>query len=362
MASRLTILVLLAAACSVALAGAVGVASKPSGDGAFGSLLARKRPIITGCLAECGAGEQSCVTDCQVCVEKNVCGDLANCTICRDEARETKKLFEAQGNNSVLGDSGGAPLVHEGFRQQMMRAQLQSLEGHRRLRSSRKSVLEAQRLAEWAVEEHKEELDKLRATREEVDKNDKNKDRWLSRARSKLNGTREEVTALEKQLRQKKQKLNHIERRLERRRVAAIGGDISQASKMAREIVATTRVIRRISWQIRKLERELEKREDVQRKEETDVKWFKKGLVDRGVRMARDMHEQVKNLRAMKANEKVYRQQLRSAKQDYRNAVNLTRNFTHEVRHLETELEENPMPSFVPSELQAVDDEQQQQR
>mmetsp|Transcript_78398 Transcript_78398/g.199304 ORF Transcript_78398/g.199304 Transcript_78398/m.199304 type:complete len:364 (-) Transcript_78398:49-1140(-) len=362
MASRLAIFVLLATACSVALAGAVGVASKPSGDGAFGSLLARKRPIITGCLAECGAGEQSCVTDCQVCVEKNVCGDLANCKICRDEARETKKRFEAQGNNSVLGDSGGAPLVHEGIRQLMMRAQLQSLEGHRRLRSSRTSVLEAQRLAEWAVEERKEELDKLRATRAEVDNNDKNKEMWLSRATLKLNGTREEVTALEKELRQKKKELNRLERRVEKRRVAAIGGDISQASQMASEIVATTRVIRRMKWQIKELEKEVEKKEDVQRKEENDVKWFKKGLVDRGLRMARDMKEQVKSLKAMKANEKVYRQQLRSARQDYRNAVNLTRNFTHEVRRLETELEENPMPSFVPAELQALDDEQRQQQ
>lgn len=338
-----------AAASAVAVLAAVAAALHPPN----GALLSRQRLIVTGCLKECGPSEQSCVTQCQVCVEQHSCPSLGHrlCGSCLEEARAERRLYKDMiGDAKIVGDSGGAPLVHEGIRQDLYGVQLQSLTGHRTLRMARRDVLAAQRLQEWAVAQRLDEIQRLKDKEDQMEKLHESKRRWLHRSTSSVNVTRAEVKALEEDIKARSQQKKQIDKKIEDLQ-ANIAGGSAQATAQAADLVTWTRVSRRLQWHISERSKELKLKKMQLEREEEEAEWFEHGLKKEGVKMARDVKKQAEHVKHMRESEEEYRKQVRDAKTRYQLAFKALKKLNKEERRYKKELQKNPMPRFGPPDF-----------
>eukprot|EP00928_Gymnodinium_smaydae_P062959 TRINITY_DN4667_c0_g2_i2.p1 TRINITY_DN4667_c0_g2~~TRINITY_DN4667_c0_g2_i2.p1 ORF type:complete len:268 (-),score=24.12 TRINITY_DN4667_c0_g2_i2:184-987(-) len=125
------------------------------------------RPVITGCFRQCGIDDQTCVTQCQVCVEQHRCSTLAHgCEVCVKEVREM--LREADTLDAGVVDSGGASLAIDALRLQKQEATEVAVSAQRRLLHQRDQVLQAQRQVEWAAAERRESRGRLKYARKRL--------------------------------------------------------------------------------------------------------------------------------------------------------------------------------------------------
>jgi len=273
------------------------------------------RPIITGCLKECGYKEQTCVTQCQVCIEQNECRILGKCDPCLREAHNAR--MSAKKIDNVILDLGGVSMMRDGMMAEMTQAKLLALESKRRLVKTRQGVLKAQREAEWAAEErHLAALN-------------------LIEARQVLKGARLEVTRwkLQNEKKLKAMRARAREQRLQRqkaeRKLAAAKSKYSKAQTKLEKASNTSVTddsqdddeVWRLANDVEERQQAVESAEGDVEKTSADGEWLDRGLRRRvksaqsGARKARE------ELLVARAHERVARQRLDEAKVHYQTSV-----------------------------------------
>lgn len=286
------------------------------------------RPIITGCLKECGYKDQTCVTQCQVCIEQNECRILGKCDSCLREAHA--QMVGAKALDKGVVDSGGVALVRDGLLADMTSAKLEALEWKRKLRIARKGVLEAQREAEWAAEERHAAAKKLEDSREALKSARLEVTRWklqnakkLKAKRARAQQQRQERLKAEQKLANAKEKYNKAEKKLHVASHANISANESASDEDNDQ--ASQEIEGEEIW---KLAKDVEERQTAVEQAETDVEstsadaeWLDRGLrrrVKSAQKMARTSREELLESRAM---ERVSRSRLQDAKDHYVKSV-----------------------------------------
>lgn len=310
------------------------------------------RPIITGCLAECGTEEQSCVTQCQVCVEMQACNVLSNCSACLNEAREAKEAFRKLGNMGM--DSGGMALKHEGVRQQLDWARLEAIDGKRKLAWARSNVLRAQRNAEWAEEERRELLRRLEQGKEKLLKTEEDVQRWDQRSTAKLDSLRARVRKLQARVNRTKQELAIAGGILqERQRAVQEAEDLAHAGAKARAAVVAARVVHQLEWKLQAEKEALRGAQEEYLKQQKDAGWFQRGLRAEVRTVARRVKQKAKDLHMSRETYQKSQEQLQQAKEEYHEAAQRSQNLTAQKEELQQLLLKIPLPTPSPSEARA---------
>lgn len=271
---------------------------------------AHRRPIITGCLKECGYKEQTCVTQCQVCIEQNECRILGKCDPCLREAHNAR--VRAKKIDKGILDDGGVSMMRDGMMAEMTAAKLLALESKRKLVKTRQGVLKAQREAEWAAEERHhaalhliEERQVLKGARLEVTRWKLQNEKKLKAMRTRAREHRLERQKAERKLAAAKKKHSKAERRLEK--AADTQARKEDEERHAREVLERQQAVE-------DAERDVEKTS-------ADGEWLDRGLRRRvksaqsGARKARE------ELLVARAHERVARQRLDEAKVHYQTSV-----------------------------------------
>mmetsp|Transcript_47717 Transcript_47717/g.102261 ORF Transcript_47717/g.102261 Transcript_47717/m.102261 type:complete len:352 (+) Transcript_47717:231-1286(+) len=304
--------------------------------------LGRRRPIITGCLAECGVEEQSCMTQCQVCVEEHGCRSVSDCGGCQLEARRMRQSFNSL--DGVVGDSGGLPLSREGLRAQLLRARLEALDATRKLRHVRGEVLQGQRQVEWTVEERQEETMRLREADSLLKKAQAEASQWSRRSEEKLNATREEAEERSAEVMRTERQLSEARVRLHRAR-QQLHGSGEQTSTL-RDLALARDVVRRLRLRVKDQYRKRKRAQRVLRENLRDAEWVKKGLHKEVQRAKEGLKAVAKELRIVREMEALHRQQLENAKAHYRETAAASQRSEGEAAHLEMKLKKTPLPIF----------------
>jgi len=309
------------------------------------------RPIITGCLEACGTEDQSCVTQCEVCVEQNVCPQLqTNCSTCLDEVQEMREDMRKRGD--IGSDSGGLALAHEGLSQQLRLARLQAMDGTRKLRGARDGVLQAQRGVEWAAEEKREEVNRLESVEEHLESTKKDSERWAERSRAKLAEMRENRTDFRRAVNRTLRQLRVANRKLEQSQDELVEAQgMPHAPAKIRKVLITARVVTRLEWKLKKQEQQLMSAKQAFKKQQRDSRWFQRGLLKEVEEVRQLVRKQGKEVKEVDALERSSRRHLQEAKGEYRQAAARRQNFTSTAARLQRELLRHPLPTYVPPEV-----------
>jgi len=312
---------------------------------------AHLRPIITGCLAECGAKDQSCVTQCQVCIEQNACESLmSNCTMCLRETHDAMRdLFSADNN---VQDSGGDPLVHEAIRQDLHGAKLKAIEGKRRLRKARNQVLTAQRQVEWAVEERRDAADALRKGEKTLEKQENNAKGWKTSSSGRIRDMQRYLDKMKRQEERTKRQIAILERKMkEKHDKAREAKERAKAGARKQETLAMQRLMERLQAKLRVQEKAVRKEEARLEKEQNEAKWFRRGLRQEVHTVAASVKAQIQTLHEARKAEQISEKELIEAKDTYRKVAEASHEISEFVHGLETSLSKNPMPDFLPESV-----------
>lgn len=304
-----------------------------------------RRPIITGCLKECGYKEQTCVTQCQVCVEHNECRILGKCDKCLREAHDMR--MRAQKMDKGILDDGGVSMMRDGMMAEMTRAKLQAIDRKRELRGAREGVLKAQREAEWAAEErHMAAM-------------------TLIEARQVLKGARLEVTRwkLRNAKKLKAMRARAREQRLERqkaeRKLAAAKRKYSKAEKRLRiasneSATETNSSKGEDNDDVERLAREVEERQEAVESAERDVEttsadgeWLDRGLRRRVKSAQQGARKKREELLVARAHERVARERLEDAKEHYITAVRSSQQADKAAEDSELKLRKAPVSVYT---------------
>lgn len=283
--------------------------------------VASNRPIITGCLKECEYEDQTCVTQCQVCVEHNECRILGKCDGCLQEARQTR-LLAAKVDKTVL-DAGGVAMKRDGLMAELTRARLEALDRKRKLRLAREEVLKAQRQAEWAAEERHMSAQKLLEARQDLKSARLEVVRWKLRNEKKLKAMRAKAQEQRVERQKAQRKLvaarSQVKKARRRLRIAA------NASEHAGNGTADEEEDEQDVWEAaRDLERRqqaVERAEDEVEKASADGEWLDRGLQRRVKRAQSGARRAREELLEGRARERVSRQNLDDTKDEYVEAV-----------------------------------------
>eukprot|EP00927_Polykrikos_kofoidii_P056793 TRINITY_DN50876_c0_g1_i1.p1 TRINITY_DN50876_c0_g1~~TRINITY_DN50876_c0_g1_i1.p1 ORF type:complete len:399 (-),score=85.69 TRINITY_DN50876_c0_g1_i1:63-1259(-) len=278
----------------------------------------RRAPIITGCLDVCGVADQSCATECQVCVERRKCSNVeTRCRPCLKVARAARRRAIIGGD--AVTDSGGIPLVRDGLRLHLERAQIEGVAERRQLNTARGAVLVGQRLTEWAAEERRQ--DTLR----------------VSDARMALRQSREEITKW--RLRSAK-RLKALRRRLLEARAARQRADREKqlAEEQLKEVKADGESSDAAARALAVAKEKAESREDEVLRREKDYNWVDHGLQEQ-LELAKDsMKGSILTLRRALAAEDVAWKMLRKAKERYQRLAVLERRSEQRVNMLKSKV------------------------
>mmetsp|Transcript_118655 Transcript_118655/g.215789 ORF Transcript_118655/g.215789 Transcript_118655/m.215789 type:complete len:392 (+) Transcript_118655:185-1360(+) len=301
-----------------------------------------QRPIITGCLAECGAQEQSCVTECQVCVEKNKCKLLDEaCSSCFQEVHAMKSWKNRADSNTL--DNGGMPLIHDGIRAQLMDAKLEALKSQRELRAARGGVLKAQREAEWATEERKSSEKSVRVAKTVLKDAKEKVERWklqnaerLKAMRAKARQRRREQKEARRDLLRAKERLRKAKLRLQ----TSVSNETEVASAEDEEGKLRRLVVKRQKAVV-EAEKALVKRKK-------DADWLDRGLRKQVVKARHGVKHAREDLLTARAMERVSREWREEAKLRYMNAAEQVQSRDEAASDLKDKLAENPLPTYIP--------------
>jgi len=284
-----------------------------------------QRPIITGCLKECGYEEQACVTQCQVCIEQNECRILGQCDPCLKQAHD--QMEQAKKLDSGILDLGGVAMMRDGLMAEMSSARLDALDRKRKLRSAREGVLKMQREAEWAAEERHltaknlvEARQSLKSERQEVTRWKLQNEKKLKAMRAKAREHRQERQKAERKLAAAKRKEREAKRRL---RIASDvnetqtgspspadegeDGDEEEVWRLAREVEDRQQAVQRAEGDVEKTS--------------ADGEWLDRGLQRRVKGSQSRARKSREELLVSRARERVSREHLDDAKKRYIAAV-----------------------------------------
>jgi len=302
---------------------------------------ALRRPIITGCLDECGVRDQACSTECQVCVEKERCKSLVvGCTVCLDGARASRKAASQEIN--MVADSGGKSLLREGIRMKLLSAMRQALHAHRYVRRARVGVLEAQRQAEWTAHERVDEGKRLTEAAAVLEEARGDVAQWRLDTAKKLKDLRKESAEHRVTKQMAEQDLEEA-----KERVRETGNELRTAkrndSKAARhKAVAKNNDAKEDTGQLRHKvkahERAAQRVDEFAEQKEEDANWFDRGLL-KAVARARDSTEEaIANVRLARAAVRASKERLEEAKEKYLQAAAKSRRLDRKVEALKLKL------------------------
>lgn len=290
--------------------------------GIVGSSL--RRPIITGCLKECGFKEQTCVTQCQVCIEQSECRILGKCDPCLREAHAHK--MEAEKADQGTLDDGGVSMMRDGMMAEMTHAKLTALDKKRELRTAREGVLKAQREAEWAVHERRaaamnliEARQVLRGARLQVTRWKLQNAKKLQDKRAKARQQRMERQKAERKLVAAKKEAAEAENRLEEAsadqvNATTIEGEDGPSDSESEDVWKLTKEAEERQAAVERAELDVEK-------SSSDAQWLDRGL-RRRVKSAKNGAKKAREeLLVARAHERVAREKLEDAKMRYVNGV-----------------------------------------
>lgn len=301
-----------------------------------------RRPIITGCSKACAdVPHQACNTQCQVCVERYECHTVdEDCPVCLKETRTL--VHSVRHVDKQVFDSGGDPLIHDGLQMNLQSSKLDVRDGRRNLRKARNGVLEAQREAEWAVEERVEDIADLKARKARLRVTQAKVREWKQRNTHKLEKMRQS------------QELVHgrqvlAENDLKKAETALQKFEERQGKHKNHDDAEDT------EW---KLRREVERRkladrraQAKQRKLLSDSEWLDRNLQ----KEVKDVQQAVgrgrEELRQARAMEKMTRHRLEGAKDIYRGAAKESQTLGQKAAALEAKLEDHPLPTDLPPNL-----------
>lgn len=295
---------------------------------------AAARPIITGCLQECGVQDQSCTTECEVCVEEHQCLKVTqDCGECLEQAQQTRKLAkfnEAEGQ--FMADSGGAPMVHDDIRTELVNAKLMSVDGKQKLRQARDAVLQAQRNAEWSAAERAEQAQKLHAAKNLLKDDEDEVTEWKlhnekagKKHRAKLKRKREEQHSAEKRLRKTMKELERAEGMTDDDE-----NSTSTKEQLQQEVVEERKAVK--------------KAEKAAEEASQDAGWIDRELQKEMSESKRNVKRNIKDLKMARALERMSRERLEEAKKRYREASKASQKLEANVVELEARIHEHPLP------------------
>jgi len=280
-----------------------------------------------------------------------------NCTECLEEVKADKRYMERMGN--VAKDGGGTALAHEGVRQKLQVARLDSIDGARRLRLARSEVLESQRSAEWAEEETTEEKKKVEEAKKHLVETEEDVKKWSTRSEAKLNKMQKHLVDLRKGVNRTKLQLKVARAALfEGQAEVARAEDLSQAGARARKVMITLRVVTRLKWKLQKQKEEVRKAQKNYEDLEADSEWFKRGLQKEVQTVEVVVKDQEEKLQSAQAMEHKSRKQLQEAKDKYRESAAKSQNLTAEAARLQRLLLDHPLPTYVPPEVLEAEGEE----
>lgn len=261
-----------------------------------------------------------------------------------------KEELRKLGN--VGTDGGGVSLEHEGLRQQFRLARLQAMDGTHKLRDARDGVLRAQRGAEWAAEETREEVERVKKVEDHLAETKIEARRWAKRSRAKLAEMRDERVAFRRAANRTLRQLRIANKELTQAQVELTQAeDLAHAGAKVRKVIVAARVVTRLHWKLRKQEKEMQKAGKAYKKQKQDSSWFQRGLSKEVAEAARLVSKQEKELGTARDMERTSRKQLQKAKDDYREAAEQRQNLTIVAAHLQGELSSHPLPTYVPPEV-----------
>jgi len=282
---------------------------------------AQLRPIITGCLKACGVQDQTCATQCQVCVEMRGCKTLAagDCGTCRAEVRAALRWSETVGDS--LMDSGGQALLRDGVRLRLQHARLTALDAKRRLRRARGGILNAQRQAEWAADEHENEVTRLHESQSILRHKEHELEEWQQEHAQRLEAMRKELAKRREEVNRTKQHRARAKQRLfkMRRRLARAEGQ--RRESWQRLEAEAERSYERWHKRLKEERQAMKHLKQRLRKHEDNAEWIEEGL-NREIREAQNLVDgDLRKLREARSMEELSRGELENAKQQYREAA-----------------------------------------
>jgi len=302
-----------------------------------------KRPIITGCLEECETTDQACVTDCQVCAERNHCPSLrVNCTSCLNQARDTRTAGLGVLNLAI--DSGGVSLKREGLRQRLEKTRFEATDAKRALRVQRGLVLQAQRDAESAMKMSHDEDARLLDAKTHLQNEKRKAAEWelnhvkkVKRMRAKVAELRVEHMRTLSHLREVRRKL-HVARKKVKRDPNDHGA--------IHEVAVYGKAWKRLRWKVEEQKEAVIEAEEALKKEQEDGAWVMRGIRKDVQRVAQELQGEYKLLRGDEGSERAARKRLNLAKQKYQKLSDQSQELAMKQAELRTELRAIKMPDF----------------
>jgi hypothetical protein len=299
---------------------------------------ADRRPIITGCLKACGNEEQSCVTQCQVCMEQNGCRIGGDCELCLKEAR-AMRLRYARTDKTIL-DSGGIAMMRDGLMAEMTEARLKALDWKRTLRVARENVLKAQREEEYATQERqmkakglKDATQELKSSKHEVERWKLQNEKKLKAARARAREQRQQRKIAERKLEAAKLKHKEAERNF---RIVS-NASITNTSEDEEEVW-------RASRELEEQRQAVEEAETLVEKTSEDGEWLDRGLQRRVRNSQRGAKEAREELLIGRARERVSQESLGEAKDKYLEALAASNEADKVAEEMESKLRQAPLP------------------
>lgn len=313
-----------------------------------------QRPIITGCLKECGYEEQACVTQCQVCIEQNECRILGQCDPCLKQAHD--QMERAKKMDKGILDLGGVAMMRDGLMAEMSSARLDALDRKRKLRFAREGVLKMQREAEWAAQERHltaknlvEASQDLKRERQEVTRWKLQNEKKLKAMRAKAREHRQERQKAERKLSAAKRKYNKAQRRLR------IASDVNETQPGSPSPADEGEDGDEEEEEVWRLAREVEDRKQAVKRAEDDVEktsadgdWLDRGLQRRVKGSQSRARKSREELLVSRARERVSREHLDDAKKRYIAAVQASRLADKAAEDSEIRLRKAPVSPHPP--------------
>mmetsp|Transcript_20171 Transcript_20171/g.47013 ORF Transcript_20171/g.47013 Transcript_20171/m.47013 type:complete len:391 (-) Transcript_20171:75-1247(-) len=253
-------------------------------------------PIMTGCLQLCGPDDQSCTTQCEVCVEMAKCESISDpaCSDCAEQSDTWRRASKASEDWTT--DGGGIPMVRDSTRTELQRAAFSERTGLHRFRLARRGVLQAQRHAEWALEERHEEAERLRESKEAL------KDAKAAMHKWDVENSKQ-LKELDAALAEKEEAVRILESQLEK--VEKDGGPDQE--KHAWELHQQLDVSKKALAKAR-LEKELY---------EDDAEWYESRLKAEKQAAEEDLKERLQLFKVTTQKEELSKKQLDAAKETY---------------------------------------------
>jgi len=307
-----------------------------------------RKPIVTGCLEQCGVEETSCVTRCQVCVERHRCRSLHRCAPCHEEVKSVM-IWKKIGHGLTM-DNGSTSLLRDGMRLRLERAQFKAHAAHRKLGTARQLVLKAEREVEWAEHETKSKEALLReATIRKEDAKaqvvhwELRHARTLKKMRALAAEKRREIMKLEQQLSQAKKRHQKAKIRLRRAANNTIDKDSGRNKYVASE---------ELEWKLRKEVQEnrraVRKAEKEYDQKEKDASWFHRGVKEKVKRAEAIVKEFKENLIEARAMERLARRRLERVKDLYLKVAKASNKCDQDANTIKLNMAKYRLPRYTP--------------